>query len=439
MEFKLCSILVLITLASWSEAESLTTRCMREESAKCIIPNIVATDRTDEIILPDLSNKTILHIKSGNLSSFNEAISSQLRSVEVLHLGNLGIRELHLGSLLVELSAANNEISVMKIDSSMNYSIKLLYLAANRLSSLDGFERLDNLIELNLRSNLLEQINLKTFEKMTLLKVLILEDNQLTAIEATSQVTLPTLDFLSLARNKLHKLNVSDWDFESLTKLDVSSNQLIEISSIDDHFPSLLQVSLSANSWYCTWLAELLVNLTTNYVTVSDSDKDCEGISPANICCLAEIDTSSYYDEGFKRLDELELKQSQMHKSMQSRIQNLESSQNRNLNDIKSRLEQLLTKDASTLTIASFDTMDKDGFSMFKGKVENLKKTMEEEVEKFEKRNKENSDAQRKLGIAIVDLKRSIQSETKKMQELQTQFTLLKEYVLKTLSKKTGL
>ncbi|XP_055538822.1 uncharacterized protein LOC129726156 [Wyeomyia smithii] len=411
MGFRFCTIFLAIIVASWSPAlgaETVTFQCLRGDSPKCIIPTIIITDNTDEVILPNLSNKTMLQIKSGNISNFGKTIGSQLGNVEVLHLGMLGIKELQLKPQLTEVSAENNEISLIDLGSGEGYKTKVLHLAKNRLSNLDGFEKLVHLVDLNLMGNLLKEINLKTFESMTSLKTLNLADNQLTTILADSKIALPELDFLSLSGNKLQKLDVLYWDFESLTTLDVSSNQLIEIASIEDHFPSLSYISLAGNSWYCMWLEELLANFTKNFVVVKDRDRDCEGMSPSNICCIAELDTNSSYDESFQKLDELEKKQSKLELNLQTKIQDFESSQNRKLNEVKTRLEELMSTDLSEIPTTASDITDKAGFAQLKGKVENLLLTVEDEVAKFEKRNKENSDAQRRLGFAIVDLKRAL-------------------------------
>lgn len=436
-EQRLILIAIMLTLCSiTSGAESIAFQCIRQESTKCIIPNVVVTDISDEILLPDLSNKTTLQIKSGNLSFFDEKICSQLGSVEILHLGMLGIKELLLQAQLVEVKAASNEIAKISFASDEDYKLQFLDLAGNRLSSVEDFERLNNLVELNLRGNLLTEVKFETFANMEALKTLILAENQLKTIQTTSQVSLPELTFLSLAGNKLDYLNVSNWDFESLMTLEVSSNQLIKIDSIDDHFPSLSHVSLAANSWYCTWLEELLKNFTTNSVTLTDKDTNC--IGPSDICCIPDIDTNLSYDESFQRLEKLEKNQSKVQHELQTKIEKLGVDQNQKLTSLKNRLEELFAKDSTMVSIAASETMDKDGFVLLRGKVDNLKATVEDEVEQFRKRNDGNTDIQRKLGFAIVELRRSLAGETKKLHEVQAQFNLLKEYALKNMPKKNG-
>ncbi|XP_058464724.1 leucine-rich repeat transmembrane protein FLRT3-like [Malaya genurostris] len=420
-------------------SSAISYSCTRDESTKCVIPNIIGDSA--EIQLPDLSNKTILQLKSGKIDQFNERFNNQLGTVTKLHIGMLGIKTFVLHPALIEIRLEGNEITSFRLESDTDgYKVEILDLSKNQLTGLDGFEKMSSLKELNLKSNNLEMINMKTFETMTTLSKLDISGNRISTILATSSLPLPVLDSISLAGNKLEKLDVTNWEFESLTSLDVSSNDLVHISGLHDRFPSLTEIFLSHNAWYCTWLDETLANFTSSYVAVKDSDKDCEGLSPSNICCLAEHEANvTTYDESFKKLDQLEQKQSTLLQELDSKIRKFETEQSDRLSGVHQQLEDLLKKEQIVPSAALGNNTDQETLTTVKMRLNEIESNVENEIRKLDKQNLLNSGNQRKLGIAIIELKRSLERESKKMIELQSQFTLLKDYVISKLKKQIRL
>ncbi|XP_058838066.1 uncharacterized protein LOC131693859 [Topomyia yanbarensis] len=441
MKIELCLFIVGLSLVQRQiEAATTTTyACVRGESLKCVIPSVIISEETTDIQLPDLNGKSTLQIKSGNISHFDERFCSQLGTVTKLYVGALGIKQLLLKPELVEVKADRNSIESFQLKSDGEYKTEILDLSKNRLTSLDGFEKLSNVKELFLQGNLLATVDMKTFEKMTALVTLNLGDNQISEIVATNMVTLPLLDSISLVDNKLDKLVVRNWDFESLTDLDLSSNQLVHIEGLQDGFASLSEIALAGNSWYCSWLADVLNHFNASYVTVKDSDKDCEGLSPANICCVAEHDANEKYDEHFQKLDKLEQQQTFMLQKLNSRVSTFENEHKDRLSRVQSQLVELLKKEVTNIPITDTDKTDKEAFLLVKEKLETLQSDLENEKKNFEKQIHENNGSQRKLGISIVELRLALEREKKKMVEVQQQFGMLKSYVISKQAKRNGL
>lgn len=352
-----------------------------------------------------------------------------------LQLGPLKVEELFLSPMLEEVDVGGNHISRVLFKDGAEYKMELLDLRNNRLASLEGFEVLVNLQELRLDANLLETVDLSVFQPMSKLKKLNLGNNKITTVLAPTSVKLLELEYLNLARNSINKLDVHNWDFESLTELDLSSNNLVHVESLKERLPSLQTISVAKNGWHCAWLDDTLKYFDNAFVSIKDSDKECEGLSPSNICCVAEYEANTY-EESFTRLDSLERSHKKLQPELEQKIREFETKQSQKMSEVKGMLENLLTKQANlTLFTSTGDDLDKGQFSAIKDRVANIKTTLEEEHKRFEKQKEDNAKIQRKLGYTIVELRRALEREIKKVAELQAQFTLLKDHVRSKLDK----
>ncbi|XP_039446801.1 uncharacterized protein LOC120426145 [Culex pipiens pallens] len=422
------------TEISLVKVTELAVKCLRGESKKCVIPSI--EDPLKNVVLPDLKDKTALQIKSGNVSVITEAFCSQLDSIVKLQLGALKVEKLFLSPRLEEVDVGGNHISTVLFKEGAEYSTEILDMKNNRLTSLAGFEVLVNLVELRLDSNLLETVDMSLFQSMTKLKRLNLGNNKIATVLTPTSTQLLELEYLKLAGNSINRLDVHNWDFESLTELDLSSNNLVHVESLKERLPSLHQISLANNGWHCVWLDDVLKYFETAYVTVEDSDKECEGLSPSNICCVAEFEANSY-EESFTKLDALEKTQKKLQPDLEQKIREFETGQSRKISEVKGMLESLLTTQANyaLLTPGGDEQLNKGQFSAIKEKVAIIKATLEEEQKRFQKQKDDNAKIQRKLGFTIVELRNALERETKKVAELQAQFNLLKDHVRSKLEK----
>ncbi|XP_055628282.1 protein flightless-1 homolog [Toxorhynchites rutilus septentrionalis] len=408
--------------------------CAKVKSKNCVIANISA-DSSDSVTLSDLGDKTLLHIKEGQLLHFSKKLADQLGNVVKLELGPLGMRELFLRPQLIAVEANGNQIAAISFDSQAEYSTEILKLNGNRLSTLAGFEVLIHLKELWLSSNDLDRIDMNVFENMESLERLTLDRNQIVTIEAASPIVLPHLSNLSLSDNRINKLDVSNWDFESLTELNLSGNDLIHIESFHERFVTLQYVSLARNSWYCSWLETILQKFSKTYVTVKDRDQGCEGSSRANLCCLAELDSGTY-DENFEKLEKLQKNHAALQKKLHAQIQTIEADQNKMLKNIDVRFSKLEKQKTSGGLITTVSTESVVASQAARKKVLEIKNSWSSVIKKFENQREANRKVQQRLGLAIVELKRTLERDTKAIAELQAQFGQLKDHVRNVLEKR---
>uniref|UniRef100_A0A1Q3EWT7 Putative leucine-rich repeat protein n=1 Tax=Culex tarsalis TaxID=7177 RepID=A0A1Q3EWT7_CULTA len=413
--------------------ELVVVKCLRGESKKCVIPSI--EDPLQNVALPDLKDKTALQIKSGKVRVFTEPFCRRLVSIVKLQLGSLKVEELFLSPTLEEVDVGGNLVSKVLFKEGADYRTEILDMRNNRLTSLKGFGVLENLQELRLDSNLLETVDMSVFQSMTKLKRLNLGNNKITTVLTPSSTKLLELEYFKLAGNSINKLDVHNWEFESLTELDLSSNNLVHVESLKEKLPSLQQISMANNGWHCAWLDDVLKFFEKSFVIIKDSDKECEGLSPSNICCVAEFEANTY-EESFTKLDTLEKNQKKLQPELEQKLREFETAQSRKISEIRGMLEKLLGTQASYALLApAGDDLNKSQFTAIKDKVANIKATLEEELKRFEKQKEDNAKIQRKLGFTIVELKRALERETKKVAELQAQFSLLKDHVRSKLEK----
>lgn len=199
-----------------------------------------------------------------------------------------------------------------------DYKLQLLDLRENRLRNLDGFEVLVELRELHLEGNGLETVNLLVFNGMSNLEKLFLERNQLTTVLATESIELPALEYLSLSGNKLTNLEVTNWQLESLTEFDLSSNDLVYINGLEKQFPSLHTISVAKNWWDCLWLEDFLQHPNVSSVDIKFQDENCEGKQNVNnICCIALIDTTITGEDEVRKLSSLEKNQNSLREALE--------------------------------------------------------------------------------------------------------------------------
>ncbi|XP_055628280.1 uncharacterized protein LOC129769821 [Toxorhynchites rutilus septentrionalis] len=409
---------------------TISYRCLKEDSKKCVISEINSTDPSEDISLPDLGAKIALHIKGGHMKSFTKELSKQLGDIEKLKLGPLQMEEFFLKPNLTEVEAIGNRLKTINLTPGDEYRLMILNLNDNQLESLDGFEVFFQLQELHLSSNALKNINLQTFNQMVNLKRLYLDRNHIVAIEASTSVKLPLLEFFSLTRNNLlGQLDVTNWDFESLTELDLSSNNLTDIVGLLDSFPSLSNILLARNSWQCMLLDDMLKQIADSYITVKDSDQECEGLSPANICCSADSDNNQVFDDTFKRLEDLEHQQKLLQQTYSDQIRKLTSTQSAKLTDAKKRLYRILGVDYSTGKNITQDTIIKDDFMAIRNDVKSIITSLDDEKEKLKKLNDDAKKSRNRLQHSVAELRRGLRREVNKVSELHAQFALLKDYV----------
>jgi len=272
----------------------------------------------------DLSNNRIMKLSS---EAFRD-----VTKVEELNLANNQLRHLNpnvfrpLEKCLVTLNVENNYFNELDSTRFSEVFLKLkelknLYLANNRLSSLPNLSKLNivklsaesnfietlvdsftghhllptSLVELNLRSNRLKQINDNTFENLEMLKLLNLASNQISALAENAFNHLTNLVWIDLRQNNLkHIPSRIFYSLVNLEYLDLSS-QLIE--KIDDYAfdrksnskvvqkidLSNNRISRISNRAFCS------KNSRVNYVNLKEIDLSNSQLTLVNSCVLRQL------------------------------------------------------------------------------------------------------------------------------------------------------
>ncbi|XP_055611038.1 uncharacterized protein LOC129757766 [Uranotaenia lowii] len=427
----------LLTANAATLTGSVTGSCHKEDSKKCVIQSITVTSDSQQVLLPDLKGKHTLQIKGGNIGSFSQQICDQMPdSVKKLQLGSLDIQEFYLKPNLEEVEAERNGIVIVNFDSAKSYATEILKLSGNKLNNLNGFEKLTQLQELHLSSNKLDTVNMATFAAMTRLERLYLDQNEITSIITTEPISLPNLDFLSIADNKISRLDVVHWKFDSLTSLDISGNDLVRIEGLTEHLVTLQSITFARNAWHCMWLKDILSHFNASYVHITDSDEGCEGISPANICCLVDPELGGTYDENFQQLEKLEKEQTSMQKRFEDKFRSIVSEFQPKLNSLESQLKDLIGKQATGTPVSDQDNLFQNDFGKLKNGLHGAKNDLTEQIKLFKDQVETNRRTERQLRFTILELKRSLERETKKIAELQAQFGLVKDHVVSKSGKR---
>lgn len=416
----------LILVASFHNL-ALASKCVQSQSKNCVVLSVTSPDdSSNEATLPDLYGKTSLQIKGGSLTTFGEKLSNQLKSVQKLQLGQLGLQELFLNAELLDVTATDNQIHAVKFKSTDgNFKLQKLDLQRNRLKHLSGFEVLTNLLELHLEDNQLESLDFDVFEQMRHLKELHLDRNQLSTVVATSSIDLPALDYLSMAGNRLTKLDVSSWNFASLTKWDVSSNELIYVDGIDidKQFPSLQTIFLAKNGWHCKWLNNSLDMFQLNSVTVGDQDEGAECDKHGGICCVS---VEVLVDTGLDRLESMTKDQENLRKELEKNLEDMEVYQDDQLENLRNLLKDLQEKSKMPLTAPS-EPFNMEELAMLRNRTEQLKSLLQKELQTSKQQKQASEKSVKNLEYTILQLRKSLQHEVGKISGLQKQFKLLRE------------
>ncbi|XP_001659167.2 leucine-rich repeat transmembrane neuronal protein 4 isoform X1 [Aedes aegypti] len=331
-------LLFLICFLQLSQAQPKELKCKRESGKICQL-DILTWEVSPRPVMPDLSDKHTLIIRSGNIHNFSQILTSHLGDVTKLHFGQLGIRSLYISPKWISLKAEANQIfelvieelpdavyedlsfedvNIAKARNFINRSsyeenpddeknevetttladepmkkqdvneLLLLNLANNKLKSIKNLKYLSKLRELLLDGNQIEFIEMETFAGMKKLKKLSLTRNEISRISTKDPTNFFALEKLSLAFNKLKILEIKNWEMVQLTQLDVSHNQLVQMDAATlDQFVSLEKLAMANNSWQCEWLDEAMKGINGAFVSLEDSQETCasEQYDVKGFCC----------------------------------------------------------------------------------------------------------------------------------------------------------
>jgi len=180
----------------------------------------------------NLENKFIKNISNSNVK---EILTSKLISLTIT---NCKIQSISKGifnqiPLLLNLSLTRNEIDSIEIDSFSTESFRSkmleLYLSMNKLTRIKcgQFNGLINLRTLFIDKNLIEEIELKSFDMLGNLVRLNMKSNRIKMIKSDCLSSLNNLEIINLDTNQIEEIEMVGFkSFKSLRELNLHSNKL---------------------------------------------------------------------------------------------------------------------------------------------------------------------------------------------------------------------
>ena len=182
-------------------------------------------------------NLRVLDLSKNHLTSFPfiiDSSNSSLKNLAELYLSSNIIGPLfylsHLNTIstsLQVLDLSKNKIQALRTNCSIFKKIEKLDLSENELKFVyrDYFEKMPNLIELNLQKNFVYQIDIDSFHNNFKLSTLILSDNQINYLDSKLTDSLQSLKNFYLRKNFLDSIP-SIFNMTSLEILDISDQQV---------------------------------------------------------------------------------------------------------------------------------------------------------------------------------------------------------------------
>jgi Leucine-rich repeat (LRR) protein len=180
----------------------------------------------------NLENKLIKNISNSNVK---EILTSKLIS---LAINNCKIQSISKGifnhiPLLLNLSLTRNEIDSIEINSfsteSFRSKILEFYLSMNKLTKIKygQFTGLISLQTLFIDKNLIEEIELKSFDMLSNLVRLNMKSNKIKMIKSDCLSGLDNLEIINLDTNQIEEIEMAGFkNFKSLRELNLHSNKL---------------------------------------------------------------------------------------------------------------------------------------------------------------------------------------------------------------------
>uniref|UniRef100_A0A240PK30 Uncharacterized protein n=1 Tax=Anopheles christyi TaxID=43041 RepID=A0A240PK30_9DIPT len=236
----------------------------KEHEEVCIIASVTLNNTDSEVIFPKQQTIELFYAR---IPYFGPALFRQLDDATVsLELRKGTIAELQYGgSNLKHLKVSDTGMShfeVLKEDDSPLQTLviheRLVTVLPMNVNLLTGLKLLD------LSGCSLTTLDLSELYGLNSLIALNIADNQLSSVEASIRVALPTL-----------------------AKFDVQQNELSHIDQFPDMFPALQYTRIMQNRWDCEWVSAARDKIWRRNITVLGTDFRCSGrrINNGGLCC----------------------------------------------------------------------------------------------------------------------------------------------------------
>uniref|UniRef100_A0A0N5AVX7 LRRCT domain-containing protein n=1 Tax=Syphacia muris TaxID=451379 RepID=A0A0N5AVX7_9BILA len=189
-----------------------------------------------------------LYLQNNNFVNFRLTNRMPLRNLKILNLesNKLSVIVLERMAMLEKLVLSKNNIASIKdVEVVDNCNLKMLTLDHNTIKQirqvdLAQLQQCKSLEVLSVAGNMVKYIEPNAFKPLNNLKILSLDNNEITAISTLSNITtgncsflypLTVLENLYLSNNEITKISKNDLiTLKSLKVLDLDSNQIQEVS-----------------------------------------------------------------------------------------------------------------------------------------------------------------------------------------------------------------
>lgn len=182
------------------------------------------------------------------------------------------------------LDARNNRISRIVFEEEepnskwSSFQLTELNLSNNSLTSIPS--QLTNLAALetiDLSHNRLESLPKNVLSKLSDLKKISLNDNQLRKVNFGAVFNVNALEYLDVSNNNLESFRLNSI-FPNLTELQINYNNLTVLdANIKRKAPKLVKVGLSGNNWTCDHLVDALQLIPFDQIDVDTSSSISNG------------------------------------------------------------------------------------------------------------------------------------------------------------------
>lgn len=200
-----------------------------------------------------------LYIEYNYIDSFIEEIPN----VKKVYLTGNQIRELRIPRNVQQLKLENNKLKTIHVTE--ENMLTELILKNNSLSDISNLGKLKSLETLDLSYNNIQYLQPQVFEQLKKLKSLRLHECHITTIDLIVFTYLTDLQILDLSGNILTNFDLKQLaPLKHLKTLNLENCGLdqLNIQSIQNQFPELKEIAIDGNNWDCTYLRQLVAELT---------------------------------------------------------------------------------------------------------------------------------------------------------------------------------
>ena len=230
-----------------------------------------------------------IYLNDNRIQQISNELLSTILEIQFLQLSNNELSSLNLNLSASALSADNNRLTSVNLNSvgylsffnnslsDINLShmegVLSLNISTNKVTSesLKHFSEFSEIKSLDLSFNNLGTLNITTFLKMPQLQILNLQSTNLGEIGFGLFTHQTKLEQLDLSYNKLKTFELTRLrSMKSLSSLFIEGNNIMQIKheKMKEILPALTILGFSDNSWACSYLSSLISYLEANKIEI---------------------------------------------------------------------------------------------------------------------------------------------------------------------------